>query len=101
MLRYYLVWWILCDDWPNMGVIEAFKLSEIMTRGQRGNLFVLGLLAGLFALAGVLALCVGLLVTGPIAGCAMTHAYLRLKQNYLSQLTPMPVEVPPFATPVQ
>jgi uncharacterized membrane protein len=100
MLRYYLAWWILCDDWPDLGVIDAFKLSSDLTEGHRGQLFLLWLLAGLFAIAGILALCVGLLVTGPVAWCVLTAAYLRLKRNYLCQQMP-PAEAfpPPAAMP--
>jgi len=61
-----------------LGPIEAMKESARITKGQRWELLLFFLaLLGLNVL-GVLALFIGLLVTGPISMLALAHAYRTL-----------------------
>lgn len=67
------------------GPIEAIKQSWQLTKGHKGQLFLLSLaLVGLNIL-GLLALIVGALVTIPISWLAVAHAYRSLAGNAGSQ----------------
>lgn len=57
---------------------KAIERSWHMTKGQMGQLFVFGLVAVLFNIAGVLALLVGALVTVPITMLATGYVYRKL-----------------------
>ena len=52
---YSQVFFILADD-PDIGVIEAFNLSEKMMRNHKWQLFMLNLEAFLYFIAGVFTL---------------------------------------------
>jgi uncharacterized membrane protein len=58
-----------------LGPIQALKESHRITRGHKWGLFVLSLLLVLVNLAGLLALVVGIFVSGPVTLMALTHAY--------------------------
>ena len=58
-----------------LGPIQALKESHRITRGHKWSLFVLSLLLVLVNLAGLLALVVGMFVSGPVSLMALTHAY--------------------------
>ena len=57
------------DFWP------AMELSRKVLTMHWGNMFLLLLVCGLVTLAGVLALCVGVLVAAPVAMAAIVYAY--------------------------
>lgn len=58
-----------------LGPISAFKESMAITKGNRWNLFVLGLAICGLNILGLLALVVGLIVTIPVSMLASVHAY--------------------------
>lgn len=60
------------------GPTDALKQSWRITKGNKGELFLLGLALLGLNLLGILALVVGLLVTVPITWLAITHAYRTL-----------------------
>lgn len=76
--------WIIWGQAPyisvdkGLGPIAAMRMSAEITRGQRANVFVAGLLAGLVMMAGGMACGVGLLVTGPLFYVIMSLLYVRL-----------------------
>jgi hypothetical protein len=59
----------------NLGVFDSFKYSARLTEGQKGNLFLLGILSMLIVIAGVLALFVGLIFAYPLIWLASMVAY--------------------------
>jgi len=61
-----------------MGPVEAMKASWEATRGQRGELFVLGLAGFGLSLLGMLMCCVGWLATTPLVYVAMAIAFVRM-----------------------
>ncbi|MCB1443925.1 MAG: DUF975 family protein [Methyloceanibacter sp.] len=61
-----------------LGPVEAMQESMRLTKGYRWPLFGLILLLALVIFVGVLALGVGVLVAGPVAGLAYVHAYRML-----------------------
>lgn len=61
-----------------LGPIEALKASMEMTKGQRWPLFGFILLCALVVFVGILALGIGVLVAGPVAGIAYAYAYRQL-----------------------
>ncbi len=83
--------WFVVD--ANMGPIEALSASRKATKGQRGDLFVLGLASvGLWVL-GALMCGLGLFVTVPLTFVAMAVAFTRISglgavPSHGSPLTP-------------
>lgn len=71
--------WFIADR--HLGAVEAIKASAEATKGQRMNLFLFGLAAIGISLLGILACCVGLLVTVPVLGCAGARIYLALTEG--------------------
>jgi hypothetical protein len=59
----------------DMGVVEAFKESSRLTRGNRWTVIGLGIVIGLVNLGGMLALCIGLILTIPLTTLAWYAAY--------------------------
>ena len=102
-IRYgmYLTAMVDCD----LGIIDSFKYSSKITTGNRMNLFLLLLLTILIVLAGVVALCVGLLFALPVAGLAWIVAYRWLQYGHRAALdhpgttTPMLTGTGDFAPP--
>lgn len=76
-----------------LGPIEAMKESARLTKGNRWNLFLLGVLLVGINILGFLALLVGLLVTLPLSVLAVIHAYRTLSSD-------TPVQNEHDATPV-
>jgi len=76
---------IIADDWHEGSVITAFKKSNLLTEGRRGKLFWIFAVLSLFTFAGALALLVGVLITAPIAGCAIISIYNDLKASVSGQ----------------
>jgi hypothetical protein len=60
------------------GVMESLRLSLEFTRGNAGNIFVIGFMTGLINLAGVLACGVGLIFTIPFTALLFPVMYLAL-----------------------
>jgi uncharacterized membrane protein len=60
--------------------IDALKKSWEMTKGQRGGIFVFGLLAVLVVIAGYIACLIGALLGSlPILYVAWAYIYLRMR----------------------
>ncbi|RYD31404.1 MAG: hypothetical protein EOP85_22795 [Verrucomicrobiaceae bacterium] len=59
----------------NLGVMESFRYSSSITTNNRWNLFLLAILCFLIALAGVVALCVGVVFAVPVAWLSTVVAY--------------------------
>ena len=79
-IRLQMYAWAIVDK--QIGPIEALSQSWEMTRGSAWNLFLLSLLLGLVNILGMLALGIGMLVTGPLAMVATGYAYRRLEADY-------------------
>jgi uncharacterized membrane protein len=79
-IRLQLYTWVIVDK--QVGPLEALQRSWEITRGSAWNLFLLGLLLGLVNILGMLALGVGVLVTGPLSMVAMGYAYRQLESSY-------------------
>lgn len=58
-----------------MGVMDALRESSRITRGNKWALFALGVVLVLITVAGILALCVGLIFTAPLTTLAGFVAY--------------------------
>lgn len=61
--------WLIVDR--NLPGLTALKASPHLTSGYRGGIILMGLLYGLLTFAGMLACCLGVIFTTPIA-CLMT-----------------------------
>jgi GYF domain 2 len=59
----------------NMGVIESLKYSSDLTKNNRLNMFGVGCMMFVITLAGILALCVGLLFAVPVVTLLYPLAY--------------------------
>ena len=75
-IKYQFFGYLIIDK--NLGPIEALKKSGEITMGNKGSLFVLGLLLALINLLGVMCLIVGLFATIPLTIVAMTYVYRKL-----------------------
>lgn len=62
----------------NMGAIEAMKASVSATEGQKGKLFLYGIIAFFIICLGFLACCVGFFVAYPVVGIAGAIIFTRL-----------------------
>ncbi len=62
----------------NMGPIEAMQASWRATEGQKGNIFLFGLLSMLVILGGLLACCVGVFPAGAVVGLGAAIVYTRI-----------------------
>ena len=80
-LMYSQVFFILADD-PDIGVIEAFNLSEKMMRNHKWQLFMLNLEAILFFIAGVFTLFIWWVWLIPRYSIAYAGFYEELKKEY-------------------
>lgn len=60
------------------GIMESLRVSLEVTRGNAGNIFVIGFMTGLVNLAGLLACGVGLLFTLPFTALLIPVMYLAL-----------------------
>jgi uncharacterized membrane protein len=75
----------------NMGAIDALKASYEATKGNRGNIFVFGLVVFGISLVGMLACCVGVLVAGAVASVGMAIIYTRLSGRGGAAAPPQPM----------
>tara|TARA_B100000989_G_scaffold294602_1_gene273997 strand:- start:81 stop:671 length:591 start_codon:yes stop_codon:yes gene_type:complete len=80
-LMYSQVFFILADD-PDIGVIEAFNLSEKMMRNHKWQLFMLNLEAILFFVAGVFTLFIWWVWLLPRYSIAYAGFYEELKKEF-------------------
>ncbi|GKX66520.1 DUF975 family protein [Inconstantimicrobium mannanitabidum] len=80
---YRMVPYILADN-PNIGVMDAIKLSNEMTRGHKFEIFVLDLSFIGWYLLGALALGVGVLFVMPYENATNAELYLVLRNNALT-----------------
>jgi hypothetical protein len=65
-----------------LGPIGSLKRSRVITKGQRGRLFVFGMLLVLVNIAGLLCLVIGLFFTVWASAVAMAYVYDRLEEAY-------------------
>jgi uncharacterized membrane protein len=72
----------------NIGVIDSLKSSWEATKGHKGQYFIFTLVGGLLQIAGLLACCFGLLVTGPIFFLAQAIIFLRITGRGAAMATP-------------
>lgn len=77
--KWLFVFFIVADDWNDKSILAAFKKSSTITKGNRVKLLLSFLLLWLFAISGAIIFFVGILVTTPIAVCAMASIYQELK----------------------
>jgi uncharacterized membrane protein len=74
----------------NMGPIEALKASWRSTEGQKGQMFLLSLAELGIVLAGLLALCLGILVAVPLMVIARTIVYTKMSGTAAANPPPAP-----------
>ncbi|NJM38837.1 MAG: DUF4339 domain-containing protein [Akkermansiaceae bacterium] len=70
----------------NLGVFEAFSYSSTITKNNRLNLFLLALLGILIALAGCIALCVGMIFAYPVIMLSSVVAYRWMQYGHRAAL---------------
>lgn len=75
-IKYGFFGYLIVDK--GLGPIEALKESARITKGNKWNLFLFGILLGLINILGALALLVGLFVTIPTAMIANAFVYRKL-----------------------
>ncbi|MBO5137773.1 MAG: DUF975 family protein [Spirochaetaceae bacterium] len=75
--------YVLADN-PNISVRKAMNLSKVMTKGYKGDLFVMDLSFIGWSLLCVLTLCIGYLWLIPYIYTTTVNAYNFLKQRALS-----------------
>ena len=75
-LRLSQYYYLIIDR--DAGIMESLRLSLEVTRGNAGNLFVIGFVTGLINLAGLLACGVGLIFTIPFTVLVFPVTYLAL-----------------------
>ncbi|UCC67163.1 MAG: DUF4339 domain-containing protein [Armatimonadota bacterium] len=88
-LRWMFVYYSVAEG---RGTMDAFKRSAQITEGVRPQLLWAGIVLGLFSIAGVIALGVGIIVTFPIAMCAFASIYRDLE----AAAGPAPGAIPPY-----
>jgi hypothetical protein len=77
----------LCGLWPaymlvmeeDMNAVDALKKAWKLTDGHKVSIFIYGLCAALLQVLGVLACCIGVFVTGPIAELGWMQMYRELR----------------------
>lgn len=84
LLKWFFVYFIIADSENEDTVIDAFKRSSKMTKGNRIRLLLAAFVLALFSISGVIGLGIGIFVTAPIAGCGMASIYNELKASYAS-----------------
>ncbi len=70
----------------DLGIMESFKYSSTITANNRMNLFLLFLLTLLVAVAGCLAMCIGIVFSFPVAWIAWTVAYRWMQYGHRAAL---------------
>jgi len=76
LLRYAFAYYEAADG---AGIIESYRRSAELTMGIRPRLLVMGIMLCLFAVAGILACGVGVVVTAVVAQLAFAYLYTQLK----------------------
>jgi uncharacterized membrane protein len=79
-IRLQMYTWAIVDK--QVGPLEALQLSWDITRGSVWNLILFGLLLGLVNILGLLALGIGMVVTGPLSMLATGYVYRQLETSY-------------------
>lgn len=75
--------YLILDD--DLGVTDTLSKAWDMTKGQRWRLFALGVVLFFFTLLGLIALIVGVVVTGALAAFVSAAAYDELALAYESE----------------
>lgn len=91
-IKYSFFGYLIVDR--GMGPVEALKRSGEITRGHKGNLFLLGLLYFGIILLGVLACVVGLFAAMPTIIVANAYIYRRLEYGAAAEPVPQPAQAP-------
>ena len=86
MIRWTFALWIVADRLHEGRVMIALIKSSEMTEGRRIEVFVVILALGLFGLAGILGLGIGVLFTAPIATASVAAYYIQLRNIYLKKI---------------
>jgi uncharacterized membrane protein len=90
-IKYQYFSYLIVDK--NMKPMEAIRKSGEITMGNKGNLFVLGLLLCLINLAGLLCLLIGLFATVPLTMVATAYVYRKLMGEIAEpSISPQPAE---------
>lgn len=84
-VRYIFAWYVAADG---EGIIESFKRSSELTEGKRLRLFWIFIVIGLFSVAGVIALGIGILFTMMLSWLAYTSIYINLLPEQTAQAQP-------------
>jgi uncharacterized membrane protein len=98
-VRYQFFGYCIVDK--DVGPVEAIKMSGRITRGSWWNLFWLGVLQALIAMAGACLCLVGLFWAVPTAMMAHAYAYRKLAdpEPQAQAAQPLPADAPPAAPP--
>jgi len=92
-IKYQYFGFLIIDR--NMGPVEALKRSGEITKGYKGDLFLLGLLFFGISLLGFLVCCVGIFAAIPTIMVAHAFVYRRLEQGAASAQLPQVPEAAP------
>jgi uncharacterized membrane protein len=83
----------------DLGVIDSFKYSSAITANNRMKLFLLALLGLVVALAGILALCVGMFFALPVIWLSWLVAYRWMQYGHRAALDQPGTRTPMLANP--
>lgn len=78
-LKFQLYGYFVVDE--NKDPLEALKASFCITKGEKWNILLLGILIGLLNFAGALFFGIGTFVTASITMIAMAYAYRELNKK--------------------
>ncbi len=78
-LKYKMFSYLIIDK--NMGIMEAFRESARLTKGNRWSLLGFIIVGGLINIAGLLVIGIGFLITAPIIMIATAQVYLYLAKD--------------------
>ena len=81
----------------DMGILESLSYSSTITTNNRLNLFLLALLAIAIAIAGLLALCVGLIFAYPVIGLSWMVAYRWMQYGHRAAMDQPGTQTPMLA----
>lgn len=87
-IKYQFVYMLVVDK--DMKIWDAFKKSAEMTKGIKGKLLLYDIVFMLVYYVGLIALLVGVFVTGPIAMMAWVYIYRHLSKHVETKVTPTP-----------
>jgi len=91
-IKYQFFGFLIIDR--NMGPVEALKRSGEITKGYKGDLFLLGLLFIGISILGFLVCCVGIFAAAPTVMVAHAYVYRRLEYGAASgQMAQVPENV--------